>query len=313
MLRERRRLAAKARFWTEWLRSTAFALPSSGSTCLRTFLFAGLLLALSVSRASAVAIISDPFPTAAEAASIAALTNQYLQAAAGATTAGGWLDASPGGTAMDRGQSLLLPSTVLPSGPNLDGPLGPTPPGAPPAGDVIISYSSAAVNGIVSFNDGTGNTGTLSAALAQFVASYGNSDGSDTSFYTFCIDLAHTVSDDQTYAVTPRVDVATTFTNGAQMAYVIDNFGAADLASNPDQAAAVQIALWDLSLDNHDPTSFMLDADGSYSSGDESVFSVRFAKVPEPSSGAILLVGAFLLWIASLLRGRYPALSKAGR
>ena len=217
---------------------------SVGRVCrrgIKTFLLAMLLLALGISRASAVALISDPFPTAAEAANIAALTNQYLQAAASATTVGGWLDASPSGTAADRGQSLLLPSTVLPNGPNLDGPLGPAPPGAPPAGNVIISYSATAVNAIVSFNDGSGNTGTLSAALAQFVAGYGNSDGSVTSFYTFCIDLPHTVSNDQSYAAMPRTNVATAFTNGAEMAYVIDNFGAADLASNPDQAAQFRL------------------------------------------------------------------------
>jgi hypothetical protein len=74
-------------------------------------------------------------------------------------------------------------------------------------------------------------------------------------FDTFCIDLLHAVTDGQTYAVTPRNDLDAAFTNGARMAFVIDNFGAADLSSNPDQAAAVQIALWDLSL-NHNPTFF---------------------------------------------------------
>lgn len=268
---------------------------------LRVLLLAAPLLFISASDASAVAIIQDPFPSAAEAANIADLTNQYLQAAQGATTEGGWLDAAPGGTA-DRGQSLLLPSTVVPDGKDLDGPPGPTPPGTPSAGHVIIRYSNAAVNGIVSFNDGGGGTGTLSAALTQFIAAYGNSNGTTTSFFTFCIDLEHTVSTGQDYAVTPRSDVKTAFANGAAMAYIIDNFGSGDLTSNPDQAAAVQIALWDLSLNGHTPTFFVQDADGTYSSGDKSVFNVAFAKVPEPSSAAILFASTLLLGIASLLR-----------
>src|SRR5215471_2511957 len=85
-------------------------------------LVAGLLLVFGSSRASAVAIIADPFPTPAEAAQIASLVNQYLQAASGATTTGGWLDAGPSGNAPDRGQSLILPNGVVPIGPNLQGP-----------------------------------------------------------------------------------------------------------------------------------------------------------------------------------------------
>ena len=261
----------------------------------RAFVLAWLLLPLYASHAAAVPIIPDPFPTPAEAANIAALVNQYLQAAQGATTSGGWLDASPAGGAANRGQSLLLPSTIVPNGPDLNGPSGPTPPGTPAAGQVIIGYSSTAVNGIVSFNDGVGDTGSLSAALTQFVAGYGDSDGSTISFFTFCIDLEHTITNGQSYAVDPRDDVKTAFSNGAQMAFIIDNFGSTDLGSDPDQAAAVQLSLWDLSLNNHTPTSFALDADGSYSSGDEGMFNVRFAKVPEPSSAAIFAISLLLM------------------
>lgn len=280
------------------------SLQPSWRACRRAVLGAGLLLALGSSHALAVAIIADPFPTAAEAAHIADLVNQYLQAAQGATTAGGWLDATPGGSETNRGQSLLLPSDVVPDGPNLDGPLGPIPPGNPPPGKVIVSYSSAAVFAIVSFNDGAGDSGMLNAAAAQFTAGYGNNDGSTTSFYTFCIDLEHTVTSGQTYSVSPRNDVKTAFTNGAQMAYIINNFGSMNLSSNPDQAAAVQIALWDLSLNNNvDLMSFGMDADGTYSSGNESVFKVNFTKVavPEPTSAALIFSSMLLFGTALLL------------
>jgi hypothetical protein len=113
------------------------------------------------------------------------------------------------------------------------------------------------------------------------------------------------VSVGQTYAVDVRFDLATAFANGAQMAYILANFGVGDLSTNPDQAAAVQIALWDLSLNNHNPTSFGLDADGSYSSGDPSVFSVNFASpVPEPPS--LFLFAAGLGGLALIRRRRAP-------
>jgi hypothetical protein len=267
-----------------------------------TLFMAALLLAFGSSQASAVAIIADPFPSPSDAAQIANLVNQYLQAAAGATTTGGWLDAAPSGTAPNRGQSLILPSGVVPIGPNLHGPAGPTPPGNPPPGSVIISFSSTAVFASVFFNDGVGDSGTLNAAATQFLAGYGNTDGSTLSFLTFCIDLTHTVATGQTYSVTPRDDVQTAFVHGAQMAYIIDNFGSTDLSLNPLQAAAVQIALWDLSLNNNaNVTSFGLDPDGSYGSGNENVFKVNFSKVPEPASASLLTTAVLLFGAASLL------------
>jgi hypothetical protein len=196
---------------------------------------------------------------------------------------------------------------VTPNGGNLDGPTGPVPPGNPAPGNVIISYSNTAIFASVFFNDGASDSRTLNAAATQFVAAYGNTDGSILSFLTFCIDLAHTVSTGQTYPVNPRDDVQTAFVHGAEMAYIIDNFGSTDLSSNPIQAAAVQIALWDLSLNNNvNVTSFGLDPDGSYSSGDENIFNVRFSKaaVPEPSSVRSTLMAILLFGAASLMRRR---------
>ena len=108
-------------------------------------------------------------------------------------------------------------------------------------------------------------------------------------FNTFCIDLFHDVSVGQTYAVNVRNDLDAAFANGSRMAYVFENFGLPDLTNDPDTAAAVQIALWDLSLNNHNPTSFGLDADGTWSSGDESIFAVDLGGNPDAAHIAALV------------------------
>jgi hypothetical protein len=125
----------------------------------------------------------------------------------------------------------------------------------------------------VTFNDGAGHSGTINVDLTQFNVTNAGSGGSVT-FSTFSIDLLHSAGIGQSYSATPRSDLATAFTNGSGIAYVYQTFGLQNLTNNPDQAAAVQIALWDLSLNNHTPVSLVLDSDGTYSSGDQNVFSV---------------------------------------
>src|SRR5262249_22627859 len=78
------------------------------------------------------------------------------------------------------------------------------------------------------------------------------------------------------------------FLNANQMAYVFQQFGLSDLSGNPDQAAAVQTALWDLSLNNHTPTSFSIDPDGRYSSGDPNIINVDFKGNPDAAAIAAL-------------------------
>jgi hypothetical protein len=231
-----------------------------------------LMLLLVSANASATPVISGPPAPQSDAANIAGLTNQYLQQSIGASTQGGWLDASAAGSASDRGQSLLIPGTIL------------LPPGS--GTTVTIDGFNNATQATVHFNDGAGGMGTEGVFLSQFSVTY---NSTSTGFDTFCIDLLHTVAAAQTYAVNSRDDVASAFTNGARMAYIFDNFGEGDLTNDPDQAAAVQLALWDLSLSNHDPMFFAQDPGGSYSSGDPNVFSVTFASsVPEPASAALL-------------------------
>src|SRR5262249_35761911 len=145
---------------------------------------------------------------------------------------------------------------------------------------------------------------TLTAFLSQFRATYTDGSGS-TAFDTFCIDLLHTLIEGQTYAVALRTDLDSAFTNGARLAYIMAKYGEVDLTANPIQAAAVQIALWDLSLSNHNPTFFELDEDGSYSSGD-GAFRVAFARVAlsAPASWAIY-GGAGVALLLLRLRARH--------
>jgi hypothetical protein len=247
---------------------------------MRSFEAAALVLTFAGSSALATPILTGPLAPSPDAAVIANLTDMYLKASVGATNTGKWLDAAAGNP---PGQSLIIPGTTV---------VGPNP------GQVTDSFNNlaGAQAAIVTFDNGAGGKGTVNTSLTQFEVSY-TSGGTTVLFDTFCIDLLHAVTDGQTYAVTPR-DLDAAFTNGARMAFVIDNFGAADLSSNPDQAAAVQIALWDLSL-NHNPTFFGQDADGTtYSSGDADVFNVAFrVSVSEPSSAGTMLAGLILVGV----------------
>ncbi len=171
------------------------------------------------------------------------------------------------------------------------------PPTAPPhpadPGTLSIDVFTSGVQATVFRNDGT-QSGTVNALLTQTVVTYHNSDGTPVTFATFCIDLFHTVSPDQVYAVILRDMLDPFYVNGDRMAYVLDHFGASDLSGAPDQAAAVQIALWDLSLNNHNPTFFGPDMGGTYSSGDPNVFSVDMGSNPD-ASGIASLVNQYLV------------------
>jgi hypothetical protein len=139
----------------------------------------------------------------------------------------------------------------------------------------------------VTFNDGAGHSGSQNTLLSQLNVTF-NAAGTPIAFNTFSVDLFHTVGVGQTYAVASRDDLATAFANGSRIAYVFQHFGLQNLTADAIQAGAVQIALWDLSLNNHNPTTFGPDADGTYSSGDENIFSVSFGSNPDASQIASL-------------------------
>jgi hypothetical protein len=216
--------------------------------------------------------------------------NQYLQASIGATTTDDWLDALGG--AVSRGQSLLIPqfSSALPN-----------------SGQVTINAFNNPFTASISANDGQGDSiSNENVNLTQFDVTY---SGTASNYNAFCIGLFHTATLGQTYDVTVAPNLNAAFANGERMAYIIDNYGDADLSVNSNQAAAVQLALWDLSLNNHNPTKFVADSDGTYSSGDSNVFKVSFAaSTPEPSTGSVVLVWIVLLspWQEVRARRRRP-------
>ena len=94
----------------------------------------------------------------------------------------------------------------------------------------------------VTFDDGAGHSGSINTLLTQFNVTF-TGVGPPLTFDTFSIDLFHTVTAGQIYLVNPRDDVATAFVNGSRIAYIFQTYGLSDLTSNPEQAAAVQLAL----------------------------------------------------------------------
>jgi len=155
------------------------------------------------------------------------------------------------------------------------------------AGSITLNSFNNDTPATVTFDDGAGHSGSQSVLLSQLNVTF-SGGGSPITFNTFSVDLSHTVSVGQSYAVALRVDLATVFTNGSRIAYVFQHFGLENLTGDPIQAAAVQITLWDLSLNNHNPIAFGPDADGTYSSGDENIFSVSFGNNPDASQIASL-------------------------
>jgi RHS repeat-associated protein len=163
-------------------------------------------------------------------------------------------------------------------GPNISG-----------TGSYTLNKLNDPTTAVVKFNDGAGHSGTDNTYLSQFNVTYSNGVNAPVTFNTFCIDLIDRVSAGGTYSVAVQPDLAPTYVNAGAMTYIFQNFGMSNLSNNPTQAAAVQIAEWDLSLNNHTPTQFVKDADGTYSSGDESIFSVNFGSNPNASAiGALV-------------------------
>jgi hypothetical protein len=179
------------------------------------------------------------------------------------------------------------------------------------AGSITLNGFNNNTPAAVAFDDGAGHSGSDNTLLAQFNVTL-NGGGTPSTFNTFSVDLFHTATAGQTYAVTPRGDLATAFVNGSRMAYVFQNFGLQDLTNHAIQAAAVQVALWDLSLNNHNPTSFGLDADGTYSSGDENVFSVSFGNNADASQIAVLTAQYLGASIGAVTSGGWLEAAAAG-
>jgi hypothetical protein len=156
-------------------------------------------------------------------------------------------------------------------------------PGMGRAGSVLLKSMNGGDTGMV-----TVNGDSEYVYINQFNVTYTSAFGQRMNFGTFCIDLTHNVSVGQTYAVFTgsSASLHSTFSNGARMSQVFD-FVNGSVAINPgksytvgghayngnDYAAGIQLALWELSLNAHNPTGFTKSG-GVWSSGDPGVFHV---------------------------------------
>jgi hypothetical protein len=146
------------------------------------------------------------------------------------------------------------------------GPLPPT---------VSLNALSNQTTAFISFNNGTQSGSNEDVYVSQFQMTYTPAQGAPSStLYTYCVDLPHDEQWNTPYAVTPT-SLATVFgaTNGDRIGYLYHKYGSTNLAGKAVDDAALQLALWDLSLTNHTPTSFGLTGN-VYSSGDPSIFAV---------------------------------------
>jgi hypothetical protein len=174
-------------------------------------------IALAVLFLSALSVLGDSScahakSCSASAGAIAALVNQYLQASIGATTADDWLDAS--GAGAGPGQSLLVPQFS---------------PALPSSGQVMIDEFNNSFPALISANDGRGNSiVNANLYLMQLGITY---SGTTSAYDAFCIDLFHTLTLHQTYAVSVADNLDTAFTNGARLPYIIDHYGCEDLSA----------------------------------------------------------------------------------
>src|SRR5262249_48779277 len=98
----------------------------------------------------------------------------------------------------------------------------------------------------------------------------------------------------------------------SRIAFIFQSFGLPDLTNNPIQAAAVQVALFDLSLINHNPIMFGMDPGGTYSSGDPNVFNVDLVGNPNAAQIAGLVNQYLQASVGAAGPGRWLDASVAG-
>jgi hypothetical protein len=70
-------------------------------------------------------------------------------------------------------------------------------------GTVKLNQRNNSTTGTISYNDGAGHSGTANTYLTQFTMTW-NGAGGPATFFSFCVDLFHTVGVNQTYAATAR-------------------------------------------------------------------------------------------------------------
>jgi hypothetical protein len=145
--------------------------------------------------------------------------------------------------------------------------------GSPLRADFISlsGLSNPGNTGLVQWNDGAGHSGSVNAHISQFHMSYVDRSKPRQALLTYGVDLLHREQPGVPYTVNAVRLLSAVFgvPNGGEMSYLYRTYGTANLSGNPDEDAGLQLALWDLSLSVHHPTSFTQQGhSGVYSSGD---------------------------------------------
>ena len=104
---------------------------------------------------------------------------------------------------------------------------------------------------------GAGDNNILVSLDGQFFGVFAGQlklslNGSSVPTNSYCVDLVDHISSGPTYAVTAQPSGA--LPNGGRLAYILNHFGATT-ATDPDQAAGVQLAIWEVEYDTGDNLS----------------------------------------------------------
>ncbi len=113
------------------------------------------------------------------------------------------------------------------------------------AGPLWFKFDGIAANDAVNISYGSFSGGVYTGQSIGQLSTTSDFSASPQ-FYTFCVDLDHEVQSGQAYQVNlePVTDPLYGRPNGAQIAYLYNNYGTTQITNN-DYAAALQLAIWD--------------------------------------------------------------------
>jgi hypothetical protein len=160
----------------------------------------------------------------------------------------------------------------------------------------LNSLSNTSVTAKVQYNNGAGLSGSMTPYVSQFHMTYTPTGGSPHALLTYCVDLFHRNQIGVPYTVTPVSSLSSVFgtLNGNEMAYLYSTYGTQNQTGNAINDAALQLALWDLSLANHNPTTFTQKSPGVYWSGDNAFIVSNISGTSSQVSQIVSLTNSYL-------------------